>query len=114
MLAPELTGSVVAVHGLSTCGFWALEWAGLVAPQHVGILVVQPGIEPASPALEGGFLTTRPPVKSLFFFFADPHFDGWLTGRMQKGKGMAPPLGNASGLEHGSSEAMGSWVGWFW
>ena len=30
-----------------------------------------PGIEPASPALEGGFFTTEPPGKPsyLFFFF---------------------------------------------
>ena len=30
-----------------------------------GILVPRPGIEPASSALEGGFLTTGPPGKSL-------------------------------------------------
>ena len=30
-----------------------------------GILVPQPGIEPTSPALEGGFLTTGPPEKFL-------------------------------------------------
>ena len=30
-----------------------------------GILVPQPGIKPASPALEGRFLTTGPPGKSL-------------------------------------------------
>ena len=29
-----------------------------------GILVPQPGIQPACPALEGGFLTTGPPGKS--------------------------------------------------
>ena len=34
-----------------------------------GILVPRPGIEPASPALEGGFLTTGPPGKSLFVYF---------------------------------------------
>ena len=32
-----------------------------------GILVSQPGIEPPSPTLEGGFLITRPPGKSLLF-----------------------------------------------
>ena len=43
----------------------------LVAPQYVGMLAPQPGIEPASPALEGGFLTTGPPGKNqrMFFFF---------------------------------------------
>ena len=46
------TSSVVVAHGLSC---------------HVacGILVPRPGIEPASPALEGGFFTTGPPGKSL-------------------------------------------------
>ena len=29
------------------------------------ILVPQPGLEPMSPALQGGFLTTGPPGKSL-------------------------------------------------
>ena len=29
----------------------------------------RPGIEPTSPALEGGFLTTGPPGKSLCSFF---------------------------------------------
>ena len=34
-----------------------------------GILVPRPGIEPTSPALEGRFLTTGPPAKSLLFPF---------------------------------------------
>ena len=38
---------------------------GLVAPVAWGILVPWPGAEPISPALEGGFLTTGPPGKSL-------------------------------------------------
>ena len=29
----------------------------------------RPGLEPTSPALAGGFLTTVPPGKSLVFFF---------------------------------------------
>ena len=33
---------------------------GSVAPWHVGILLPGPGIEPVSPALAGGFLTTAP------------------------------------------------------
>ena len=45
------TGSLVVAHGLS-------------CPEACGILVPRPGIEPASPALEGGFLTTGPPGKS--------------------------------------------------
>ena len=56
MRAPEHTGSVVAACRLS-------------CPTACGILVPRPGIEPASPALEGGFLTTGPPGKS-----PHPHF----------------------------------------
>ena len=37
----------------------------VVALRHVGILVSQPEIEPAAPALEGRFLTTGPLGKSL-------------------------------------------------
>ena len=44
--------SLVAVHRLS-------------CPAACPILVPRPGIEPASPALEGGFFTTAPPGKSL-------------------------------------------------
>ena len=90
--------SVVAAHGLSSCGTRALRHAGfsccgtwaqqlwlagsraltqwlwrtaLVAPWHVG-----QGIEPLSPALAGGFLTTAPPGKSqeLYFQFIIPIF----------------------------------------
>ena len=44
-------GSVVVVHGLS-------------CPVACGILVPGSGIKPVSPALEGRFLITGPPVKS--------------------------------------------------
>ena len=40
-------------------------WSGLSCPVAWGILVPWPGAEPISPALEGGFLTTGPPGKSL-------------------------------------------------
>ena len=54
---PELSSSVVATHGLSC----------LVAYR---ILALQPGMKPASSALlQGGFLTTGPPGKSLDMFF---------------------------------------------
>ena len=69
--APECAGSVVAARGLSSCGSWALECEGSVVVAHrlscptvCGILVPRPVIEPTSPALEGGFLTTGPPGKS--------------------------------------------------
>ena len=45
------TGAILVVHGLS-------------CPAACGILLPAPGIEPMSPALSGGFLTTRPPGKS--------------------------------------------------
>ena len=53
------------VHRPSTWDTQAqLLWqAGSVAA--CGILVPQQGIDPPSPALEGGFLTTGPPGKSL-------------------------------------------------
>ena len=43
---------------------------GLSCPVACGILVPQPGIKPVSPALEGGFLTTGPPGKSLIVFIS--------------------------------------------
>ena len=42
---------------------------GLVAPRHVGSS--RPGLEPASPALADGFLTTVPPGKSYYFLTVD-------------------------------------------
>ena len=41
---------------------------GLSCPAACGILVLRPGIEPESPALEGGFLTTAPPENSSVHF----------------------------------------------
>ena len=52
-------------------GTQALEHVGsLVAPKACGILVPKPGIEPMSPAVEGGFLTTGPLGKSLNYLFS--------------------------------------------
>ena len=53
---------------------------GLTCPTACGILVPQPGIEPMSPALEGGFLTTGPPGKSqnnvlLIRKLSEPYLD---------------------------------------
>ena len=42
----------------------------LSCPMAYGSLVLWPGIEPTSPALEGRFLTTGPPGKSSFYFFS--------------------------------------------
>ena len=65
--APERVGSVV-------CGTWAVSLRHtssvavareLSCPAACGILVPRPGIQPASPALGGGFFTAGPPGKSL-------------------------------------------------
>ena len=61
--------SVVAAHELSSCGSQALEhrlssygaWAQLLRGMWG---LPGPGLEPVSPALAGGFLTTAPPGKS--------------------------------------------------
>ena len=67
--APECMGSGVY-------GTWALSLRstssvvmarGLSYPAACGIPVPRPEIEPVSPALEGGFITTGPPGKSLNF-----------------------------------------------
>ena len=69
----------LAVSGLSCsmgylrCGTWALQlwFEGLVARGIAcGILVSQVGIEPMSPALQGGFLTPGPPGKSLLLLLS--------------------------------------------
>ena len=69
--APECVGSVVVVRGPSSCGTQAPECVGSVVaasgpscPAACGILVPQPGMQPASPALQDGFFTTGPPGKS--------------------------------------------------
>ena len=49
-------------------------------PMKHGILVPQPGIKPTSSALEGGFLTTGPPVKT------PTEFIKYLLGSMLDGK----------------------------
>ena len=47
-------------------GFLRQEyWSGLPFPSPGGLL--DPGIEPASPALAGGFFTTEPPGRSLYW-----------------------------------------------
>ena len=60
--------SVVVAHGLSSCGSQALErrlsGCGARAQLLRGIWDLPgPGLEPMSPTLAGGFLTTAPPGK---------------------------------------------------
>ena len=54
--------------GFSSCGTQAQQlWCtGLVAPRHVGSSHTR--VEPVSPALAGGFLTTAPPGKSSIIY----------------------------------------------
>ena len=62
--------------GLACCSACALEHSGFLivvcglrGSAACGILVPQPGIEALSQWLEGGFLTSGPPGKSLYSFF---------------------------------------------
>ena len=72
-------GSVVAACGIS-------------CPAACSILVSLPGIEPASPALQGRFLTTGPPGKSLYRSFCKSH-NLMTTERMEeKVKAACEPL----------------------
>ena len=67
--APGTWASVVVARGLSSCGSQALEHG----PSSCGTLALLlcgmgdlpgPGLEPMSPALAGGFLTTATPGKT--------------------------------------------------
>ena len=70
-------GSFVAARRLlSGCGTWAPEYVGSVVAAGglscsvaCGILVPRSGLEPAPPALAGGFLSTAPPRKPPRYFF---------------------------------------------
>ena len=55
-------GASLVEHGLSSCGFMGL------VPSH-RVESSRPGIEPAPPALAGGFSTTGTAGKSEFSFF---------------------------------------------
>ena len=66
---PQSTrASVVVAHGLSCCGSWALERRLSSCGARAQLLrgmwdLPGPGLQPVSPALAGGFLTTAPPGK---------------------------------------------------
>ena len=66
--------SVVVARRLSSCGLWALECrlssCGARALLLCGIWDLPgPGLDPISPALAGGFLTTGPPGKPYMTVF---------------------------------------------
>ena len=65
--------SVVVAHGLSSCGSQALERRLSSCGARTSLLhdmwdIPGPGLEPVSPALAGGFLTTAPSGKSYITF----------------------------------------------
>ena len=67
--------SVVAAHGLSSCGSQALELRLSSCGTRVYLLrgtwdLPGPGLEPVSAALAGGFLATAPPGKPHMYFYA--------------------------------------------
>ena len=69
-----MRASVVAVHGLSTCGFRALEHSLSSCGAQAYLLLIMwdlpgPGIEPASPVSAGGFFTTEPPEEPQELFW---------------------------------------------
>ena len=66
--------SVVVAHGFSSCGSWALEHRLSSCGARAVLLrgmwdLPGPGLEPVSPALAGGFLTTVPPGKPSKYIF---------------------------------------------
>ena len=66
--------SVVVAHGLSSCDSRALGLRLISCGARASLLssmrdLPGPGIEPVSLALQGRFLTTGPPGKSLFLLF---------------------------------------------
>ena len=66
--------SVVVARGLSSCGSRALERRLSSCGARAELLrgmwhLPGPGLEPVSPALAGGFLTTAPPGKPHFILF---------------------------------------------
>ena len=69
--------SVVVARGLSSCGSWDPECRFSSCGARASLLrgmwdLPGPGLEPVSPALAGGFLTTAPPGKSLAICFLRP------------------------------------------
>ena len=81
---------------------------GLSCLTACGILVPQPGIEPASPALEGGFFTTAPPGKSLE---RDLNLDQEMWVLRNKKPGIEAPDTEKSLLFRSTSLSIISWFG---
>ena len=63
---------LVAEHGVQTCGLQQLWLTGSVVVARglsCSAALPRPGLEPVSPALAGGFLTTAPPGQPPVFVF---------------------------------------------
>ena len=77
--------SVVAAHGFGSCGSRSLESRLSSCGSRALLLrgmwdLPRQGIEPVSPALAGGFLTTVPPGKSLILVIKRKQYNllvGW-------------------------------------
>ena len=71
--------SPVVACGLSSCGLSVVPAHRLSCSMACGILVPQPGMELASPVLQGGFLTPGSPGKShLWLFLGSAQHPGLL------------------------------------
>ena len=71
--------SVVVTRGLSSCGWWAVERRLSSCGTRAQLLhgmwdLPGPELEPVSPALVGGFLSTAPPGNSLSYCFVEAFF----------------------------------------
>ena len=82
------------VHGILQAGI--LEWVPFPSPGDLP----DPGIEPVSPALAGGFYTTEPPEKPILW---QPQTKSWLPSLPQN----AVNIGNA---QTSPGLTPGSWV----
>ena len=77
-----MQASVVVARGFSSCGSRALERRLSSCGTQVSLLrgmwdLPGPGLEPVSPALAGGFLTTAPPGKSWCLTFKILFLQAW-------------------------------------
>ena len=75
MAAPGVSCIMWDFHGswAAECVDAIVELSRASCPMACGILVLRPGVQPTSPALAGGFLTTEPPWKSEVEIFPFPN-----------------------------------------
>ena len=88
------SSSLVVIHGLQLLHEGAVVAAHRLSCSTAGgILVIQSGMEPKSPALQSRFLSTEPPGKSLKHGFTEallyllfPHGQEGLAGYSPEGR----------------------------